>query len=586
MDFADIAKMFDRLEATSARLEMTSILADFFKDVPAEELRNLVYIIQGKLHPDFYQIEFGMADRLILRAIAFTSGTPDSKVEEMWLKEGDTGTVAEMLIGKKKQMTLFSEPLTFARVIKGLSQIENAEGRDSQELKMKVLSNMLHDSGPIEARYLCRIVTGRMRVGASTMTILDALALTFATKESRPEIERAFNITCDIGLVAERLAKEGMAGIENIHVTVGNPIKVMLAERLPSIPEVVEKMGGECAIEYKYDGIRAQVHIGKDSVRIFSRRLEDLTGNFPDIAHSLREHFKGEEAIIEGECVAVDAETGFMQSFQEVTHRRRKHGMDDAVKRYPVRIFLFDMLYVNGKDMTLVPYLQRREAINEWFDISDNIQMSNMKVVHSVEEAEEFFDDAIGARCEGMMAKSISDESIYRAGSRGFLWIKYKKDYHANLTDSFDLVVVGAFYGMGKRAGRYGALLMASYDPETERYGTVCKLGTGFDDAFLDNMPNLLDKYKVNSKPASVDAKMIPDVWFDPAVVLEVVGAEISVSPIHTAAMDVVKEGAGIGIRFPRFTGRVRTDKSPEQSTSVMEITEMYEMQSHDSDGL
>ena len=586
MDFADIAQMFDRLEATSARLEMTSILADFFKTVPADELRDLVYIIQGKLHPDFYQIEFGMADRLILRSIAFTSGTPDSKVEELWLKEGDPGTVAEMLIGKKKQMTLFSEPLTFARVIKGLSQIETAEGKDSQELKMKILSNMLHDSGPIEARYLCRIVTGRMRLGASTMTILDALALTFATKESRPEIERAFNITCDIGLVAEELAKDGMAGIEDMHVKVGNPIKVMLAERLPSIPEVVEKMGGECAIEYKYDGIRAQVHIGKDSVKIFSRRLEDLTGNFPDIAQSLREHFKGEEAIIEGECVAVDAETGFMQSFQEVTHRRRKHGMDDAVKRYPVRIFMFDMLYVNGKDMTLVPYLQRREAIKEWFDISDNIQMSNMKVVHSVEEAEEFFDDAITARCEGMMAKSISDESIYRAGSRGFLWIKYKKDYHANLTDSFDLVVVGAFYGMGKRAGRYGALLMASYDPETERYGTVCKLGTGFDDAFLDNMPNLLDKYKAASKPASVDAKMIPDVWFDPAVVLEVVGAEISVSPIHTAAMDVVKEGAGIGIRFPRFTGRVRTDKSPEQSTSVMEITEMYEMQSHDSDGL
>lgn len=586
MDFADIAEMFDRLEATSARLEMTSILADFFKTVPAEELRDLVYIVQGKLHPDFYQIEFGMADRLILRAIAFTSGTPDSKVEELWLKEGDPGTVAEMLIGKKKQMTLFSEPLTFARVIKGLSQIETAEGKDSQELKMKILSNMLHDSGPVEARYLCRIVTGRMRLGASTMTILDALALTFATKESRPEIERAFNITCDIGLVAEELAKDGMAGIEGMHVKVGSPIKVMLAERLPSIPEVVEKMGGECAIEYKYDGIRAQVHIGKDSVKIFSRRLEDLTGNFPDIAQSLREHFKGEEAIIEGECVAVDAETGFMQSFQEVTHRRRKHGMDDAVKRYPVRIFMFDMLYVNGKDMTLMPYLQRREAIREWFDISDNIQMSNMKVVHSVEEAEEFFDDAIGARCEGMMAKSISDESVYRAGSRGFLWIKYKKDYHANLTDSFDLVVVGAFYGMGKRAGRYGALLMASYDPETERYGTVCKLGTGFDDAFLDNMPNLLDKYKVASRPASVDAKMIPDVWFDPAVVLEVVGAEISVSPIHTAAMDVVKEGAGIGIRFPRFTGRVRTDKSPEQSTSVMEITEMYEMQSHDSDGL
>ena len=586
MEFADIADIFDRLESTSARLEMTSILADFFKTVPTGELRDLIYITQGKLHPDFFQIEFGMADRLILKAIAFTSGTPDDKVEEMWLKEGDTGTVAETLIAKKKQMTLFSEPLTFARVVKGLSQIETAEGRDSQNLKMKILSNMLHDSGPVEARYLCRIVTGRMRVGASTMTILDALALTFATKENRPEIERAFNVTCDIGLVAEILAKEGIEGIRNVHVKVGNPIKVMLAERLPSIPEVVEKMGGECAIEYKYDGIRAQVHISKDSVKIFSRRLEDLTNNFPDVAQSLREHFKGEEAIIEGECVAVDAETGFMQSFQEVTHRRRKHGMDDAVKRYPVRIFMFDMLYVNGEDMTLMPYLKRREAIKEWFDISDNVQMSNMRIVHSVEEAEEFFDDAIGARCEGMMAKSISDESIYRAGSRGFLWIKYKKDYHANLTDSFDLVVVGAFYGMGKRAGKYGALLMASYDPETGRYGTVCKLGTGFDDAFLDNMPSLLDPYKCFTKPSSVDAKMIPDVWFEPTVVLEVVGAEISVSPIHTAAMDVVKEGTGIGIRFPRFTGRVRTDKDPEQSTSVTEILEMYDMQSHDSDGL
>ena len=586
MDFADIARMFDRLESTSARLEMTSILADFFKTVPAGELKDLVYIIQGKLHPDFYQIEFGMADRLILRAIAFTSGTPDAKVEELWLKEGDPGTVAEMLIGKKKQMTLFSEPLTFDRVVKGLTQIETAEGKDSQDLKMKILSNMLHDSDPVEARYLCRIVTGRMRLGASTMTILDALAITFAAKEHRPDIERAFNITCDIGLVAEKLATNGLDGLKDIHVQIGNPIKVMLAERLPSIPEVVEKMGGECASEYKYDGIRAQVHIGKDYVKIFSRRLEDLTDNFPDVARSLKEHFKGEEAIIEGECVAVDAETGFMQSFQEVTHRRRKHGMDDAVKRYPVRIFMFDMLYVNGSDMTLLPYLKRREAIKEWFDISDNIQMSNMRIVHSVDEAEEFFEDAIGARCEGMMAKSISDESIYRAGSRGFLWIKYKKDYHAKLTDSFDLVVVGAFYGMGKRAGKYGALLMASYDPDTGRYGTVCKLGTGFDDAFLDYMPTLLDKYRTPSKPASVDAKMAPDVWFEPTVVLEVVGAEISISPIHTAAMGVVKEGAGIGIRFPRFTGRVRDDKGPEQSTSVNEILEMYDMQSHDSDGL
>ena len=586
MDFSDIAKMFDELESTSARLEMTAILADFFKGCDPHDLKEIIYLSQGKLHPDFYGVELGMADKLVLRAIAFTSGTKDSKVEEMWVKEGDPGAVAEKLIGSKKQMTLFSEPLTLERVVKGLTSIETAEGKDSQDKKMKHLSNLLHDSGPVEARYLCRIVTGRMRIGASTMTILDALSIAFATKEDRTSVERAFNVTCDLGLVAETIARDGIEGIMRIHVTVGNPIKVMLAERLPSIGEVVSKMGGECAIEYKYDGIRAQVHIGKDSVKIYSRRLEDLTPNFPDIAQSLREHFKGTEAIIEGECVAVDAETGYMQSFQEVTHRRRKHGMDDAVKDVPVRIFMFDMLYIDGKDLTNLPYLQRRAAIKEWFDISDNIQMSTMRIVHSEEEGEEFFEEAIAARCEGVMAKSISDESVYRAGSRGFLWIKYKKDYQENLTDSFDLAVVGAFYGMGKRAGKYGALLMASYDPEIGRFGTVCKLGTGFDDAFLDAMPALLDGYRTSERPSSLDAKMIPDVWFEPHVVLEVVAAEITVSPNHTAAMGMIKEDSGLGIRFPRFTGRVRDDKDAEQCTTVQEIMEMYEMQAHDSTGI
>lgn len=586
MDFTDIAKMFDRLESTSARLEMTAILADFFKDCNPDDLRSIIYLSQGKLHPDFYGVELGMADKLVLRAIAFTSGTKDSKVEEMWVKEGDPGAVAEKLIGTKKQMTLFSEPLTLDRVVKGLTLIETAEGKDSQDKKMKHLANLLHDSGPLEARYLCRIVTGRMRIGASTMTILDALSIAFATKEDRGSVERAFNVTCDLGLVAETICRSGIDGIQRIQVTIGNPIKVMLAERLPSIGEVVSKMGGECAIEYKYDGIRAQVHIGKDSVKIYSRRLEDLTPNFPDIAQALREHFKGTEAIIEGECVAVDAETGYMQSFQEVTHRRRKHGMDDAVKEVPVRIFMFDMLYVDGKDMTTTPYLQRRSALTEWFDISDNVQMSTMRIVHSEDEGEEFFEEAIAARCEGVMAKSISDDSIYRAGSRGFLWIKYKKDYQENLTDSFDLAVVGAFYGMGKRAGKYGALLMASYDPEIGRFGTVCKLGTGFDDAFLDGMPALLDGYKTSERPSSLDAKMIPDVWFEPHVVLEVVAAEITVSPNHTAGMGMIKDDSGLGIRFPRFTGRVRDDKDAEQCTTVQEIMEMYEMQAHDSTGI
>lgn len=586
MLYSDLADTFDRLESTGSRLEMTSILADFLRTADKSELRSIVYLSQGKLHPDFVPGVLGMADRLVMKAIAKASGNPEDKVEKLTVETGDLGQVAETLISKKKQMALFSEELTVARVVKGLATIEGAEGKDSQDIKQKTLAGLLHDSNPVEARYLCRTVTGRMRVGAADMTILDALAEAFASKEDRPTIERAFNVTCDIGLVAETIANGGMDAVRAIGVKVGSPVKVMLAERLPSIAEVVEKMGGRCAMEYKYDGIRVQAHIGKDSVRLYSRRLEDLTSNFPDIAESLRARCRHGEAIIEGECVAIDPETGFMLPFQNVTHRRKKHGMDEAVKEVPVRIFMFDMLFADGEDWTSRPYLERREALESGFEIGDNVQMTTMRIVESPEDGEDFFSNAIGARCEGIMAKSIAPDSVYRAGSRGFLWIKYKKDYQQALTDSFDLTVVGAFYGMGKRAGRYGALLMAAYDNETGTFPTVCKLGTGFDDAFLDYMPTLLDGTLSETKPGSVDAEMIPDVWFEPSVVLEVVAAEITLSPIHTAAKDVLKEGAGLGIRFPRFTGRVRDDKTPEQCTTVTEIVEMYGMQVHDSDGL
>jgi len=520
-----------------------------------------------------------MSDKLVLKAISLTSGFSENEVEKLSIKEGDPGTAAELLIREKKQMALFSEPLTVERVIKNLVSIEDSEGKDSQERKMKLLANMLHDSGPTEARYLCRIVTGRMRVGAGSMTILDALASAFAEKSDRPEIERAFNVTCDMGLVAETLASGGMEAIRNVHVKIGNPIKVMLAERLPSLEGIMERMEGRCAMEYKYDGIRVQAHISEESVKLYSRRLEDLTSNFPDIANSLKNALKGREAIVEGECVSVNAKDGRMLPFQEVTHRRRKHGMEDAVKDYPVKIFLFDILHTDGEDTTNLPYPERRKMLASAFNDSGNIVMSYMRTVTSVAEAETFFGEALSAGCEGIMAKSVADTSVYRAGNRGFLWIKYKKDYHSDMTDTFDLTVVGAFHGMGKRKGRYGALLMASYDREMQMHATICKLGTGFDDAFLDSMPELLDKYKSAGKPNNVDSKMVPDVWFDPHVILEVTAAEFSLSPIHTAAAGVFKEDAGIALRFPRFTGRVRNDKAPEESTSVAEVMEMYEMQ-------
>ena len=585
MLFSDIADTFAKLESTSSRLEMTSILADFFKDLEPSDLRNIIYLSQGKLHPDFHPVELGMADKMVLRAISSASGYKDDKVEEMWLKEGDTGTVAESLISGKKQMSLFSQPLTLKSVVADLTKIETAEGKSSQATKVDILTGMLHDSGPTEARYICRIVSGRMRVGASAMTILDALAQCYADKESRPEIERAFNITCDMGLVGEVLARDGMEGIRQIKVQVDNPIKVMLAERLPSLPEVLERMEGRCAMEFKYDGMRAQVHISKkDSIMIYSRRLENLTNNFLDVGERLVKNLRGSEAIIEGECVAIDPDTGNMLPFQMVTHRRRKHGLDSAIKDIPVRIFMFDILYLDGRDLTNLPYEERRDILSQAFEMDDMVQLTTMEIVEDETQAEAFFDKAINAKCEGIMAKSLSPTSVYRAGSRGFLWIKYKKDYHDALTDTFDLAVIGAFYGMGKRAGKYGALLMAAYDQDTGDFCSVCKLGTGFDDAFLDALPSILDGTKTDTMPNNVRTGLDPDVWFEPKVVLEVAGADLTLSPNHKAAYGWVKDDAGIGVRFPRYTGRLRDDKSAEQTTSVNEIYDMYEMQF--SDGL
>lgn len=582
MLYSEIADVFGRLEATGSRLEMTSILAEFFGRLEPSELRNVIYLSQGRLHPDFYPIELGMADRLVLKAVAKAAGYPEEEAERIWQKEGDPGIVAEDLISRKKQRTLFSETLTLEAVVEGLTEIERSDGKDSQSQKMKILSRLLSNSEPEGAKYLCRIVTGRMRTGASAMTVLDALAECFADKSARPEIERAFNVTCDMGLVGETLARGGMAAVSEMKVSVGSPIKVMLAERLPSLPEVMARMDGRCAMEFKYDGMRIQAHISEGGAVLYSRRLENLTGNFPDIAEHLSSALKGKEAIIEGECVAVDPETGTLLPFQTVTHRRRKHGMDSAVRDIPVRLFMFDMLYLDGEDMTQTPYAERRRVLSESFSEDPLLTLTTMEVVESEAEAEEFFDRAIASRCEGVMAKSLSDASVYRAGSRGFLWIKYKKDYHQALTDTFDLVAVGAFYGMGKRAGKYGALLMASPDTETGRFCTVCKLGTGFDDAFLDALPEMLEPYRTESCPKSVEARIVPDVWFEPGLVLEVAGAEISVSPIHTAAWGWVKDDAGIGIRFPRYTGRLRDDKGPDAATSVQEIFGMYEMQGSD----
>jgi DNA ligase-1 len=336
-------------------------------------------------------------------------------------------------------------------------------------------------------------------------------------------------------------------------------------------------LGGGCAFEYKYDGVRVQAHIGGGKCTLYSRRLEDLTGQFPDVVRSLSASFKGTTAIMEGECVPVDLNTGEFLPFQEVSHRRgRKHGLEEAMEDYPVRLCLFDLLFLDGQDMTEEPYLRRRSALQSCVETGEGVRLSEMRVLDDEAGVQAFFMEALRDGCEGLMAKSIGTESQYRAGNRGFLWIKYKKEYRSEMNDTVDLVVVGAFAGRGKRKGFYGALLMATYNEAEDRFETVSKLGSGFDDAMLAELPTRLERHRLPERHHLVSSNIQADFWFEPGLVLEVLGAEITVSPTHTAAFNQLRKDAGLAIRFPRFTGKVRDDKGPREATTSEELLLMY----------
>ncbi|MEM2718504.1 MAG: ATP-dependent DNA ligase, partial [Candidatus Bathyarchaeia archaeon] len=481
---------------------------------------------------------------------------------------------------KRRQVSFFRKPLTVERVYQILDKIAKATGEGSMDLKVNLLAGLLADATPKEAKYIIRTVTGKLRLGIADMTILDALAIAYGKgKGARDVIERAYNISSDLGKVAKALAEGGLEAIKSFHVSVGNPIRPMLAERLSSPAEILEKLGGKCIAEYKYDGERIQAHKSGSSVTLFSRRLENITSQYPDAAELIRDHIKAEAAIIEAECVAVNLDTGEMMPFQELMHRRRKYDIEKAAKEYPVSLFAFDVLYVDGKDLTLEPYPVRHRVLEEIVEQGERFQIAKYLVVDNIDDLERFFEEAVEAGCEGLVCKSLSNDAVYQAGARGWLWIKYKRDYKSEMTDTVDLVVVGAFYGRGRRAGTYGALLLAAYDHDNDTFKTVCKCGSGFTDEDLQNLPKMLEPYRINHKHPRVDSNLEADVWFLPKMVIEVIGAEITLSPIHTCAKDLIRKGSGLAIRFPRFTGKYRTDKSAEDATRVDEIVEMYRRQ-------
>jgi DNA ligase 1 len=583
------------MEQTTSRLMLTDHLVSLLKKTPPSAIDKVVYLIQGKLYPDYEGIELGLAEKMVLRALSQSiAGLDTDSLSKAYRETGDLGDAASKIISAKKnknQVALFpSEKMTVEHVYLTLDKIARTAGSGSQELKIRLVSSLLNDSTAREARFVLKLIMGKLRLGIADYTVMDALAIAFTDcKSNRSILENAYNVTSDLGNIANILAANGIESVKSLQITLYKPIRPMLAERVGTAGEALERMSGTAAAEYKLDGERIQIHKGKERIELFSRRLEKITHHFPDIVEAIAKSLKStEEIIVEGEVVAVDLQTLELLPFQELMHRRRKHGIQEAMEEYPVILNVFDVLYINGNAKTSLTYIKRRDLIekiivqqhskNMDYDTDNNkIRLVPKTIVKNPEQISEFMISAIQSGCEGLMLKQLN--SIYRAGAREYAWIKLKREYQSELADTLDLVIVGALYGRGRRVGKYGALLLAAYDSASDIFRSTCKVGTGFTDKDLEDFYVTLEKHRIEHKHARVDTRMEMDVWFEPEIVIEVVASEVTLSPSHTAAMASIRKNYGLALRFPKFTGKIRDDKNPEDATDVTEIISMYKQQ-------
>jgi len=578
MEFSVIARTFERMEKTKKRLELTDILVELFKNIPQEIVSNAVYLLQGIIRPQFEGVELGIAERLAIKAISKSSGLTIKKIEDDYNKGGDLGETASNMLKQKTQTTFSTETITLEKVYETLFKIANLGGKGSQDLKMKYISSLLNGATPIEAKFVLKILLGTLRLGIAENTVMDALAIAFTgKKENRIQIENAYNVSSDLGKVSEIVLREGLDGIKKFQISLFNPIRPMLADRVKSEKEAIDKISGEFAAEYKLDGERAQIHKQKNKIILFSRRLENITQYYPDIVDNIGKFLNTNEGIFEAEIVAINENSGEFLPFQELMHRRRKHKLEKAVLEYPITVNFFDVLYLDGKNCLDLPYYQRRKFLEDVVTEDKLVKLVPKMIVKSESEIESVLENSINAGCEGLMLKVLN--APYRAGLRGGNWLKLKREYQNELGDSLDLVVIGAFFGRGRRTGKYGTLLLATYNAANDTFPSICKVGTGFTDESLDQLYQILSNKVTLKKNPRIVSEMTADIWFQPELIIEVVGSEITLSPIHKTALNVIRKGSGFALRFPKFTGKIRIEKSVESASTDEEVISLYKSQ-------
>ena len=571
--------MFEMMEKTTKRIELTNILVELLKKTPKKIIPNVVYLLQGIIRPNFEGVELGIAEKLAIRAISKSAGLPIKKIEDNYRECGDLGLTASNILKIKTQTTFTAEKITVERVYETLFKIAKLKGKGSQDLKMKHIASLLNDATPLEAKFVLKILLGTLRLGIAENTVMDALAIAFTgKKENRVQIENAYNVSSDLGKVSLIVATDGIDEIKKFKISLFSPIRPMLADRVQSEKDVIKKMPEQFVAEYKLDGERVQIHKQSDKIVLFSRRLENITQYYPDIVERIGKTLNVNEGVFEAEIVPINENTGEFLPFQELMHRRRKHKLDKAVSQYPITVNFFDVLYYDKKDCLNLECSERRKILEQIVHEDNFSKLVPMLFVKNENEVEDFLENSINAGCEGLMLKAPN--APYRAGMRGSNWLKLKREYRNELGDSLDLIVIGAYFGRGRRTGLYGTLLLATYNPENDNLPSICKVGTGFTDESLDQLYQILSNKVTLKKNPRIVSEMEADIWFEPELVLEIVASEITLSPIHKTGLDLIRKSSGFALRFPKFTGKIRYEKAVEDASTGEEVFALYKRQS------
>lgn len=573
MKFKLVAQTFEKIESTNSRLDITHDLADLFKNASPDQARELSYLSLGVLNPPYIGTQFNIAQKSMAKIVARVLGVSEEEIQKETERLGDLGSVLEMHEWKA------GKDLSTSDVYEALCEIEKISGTGSQEEKALKVYELIHELDPTSAKFVIRIILGKLRLGFSDMTLVDALSwMEKGDKSIRKILEHAYNICADIGLIAYDLKKHGVEAIEKMKIHVGIPIRPAAADRSPSAQAIIEKLGA-CVAQPKLDGFRLQVHVDLTSqeplIRFFSRNLIDMSAMFPEFV-AVCKKLPIKTLILDAEAIVYDPNTHMFLSFQETVKRKRKHGIETIASELPLQLNIFDIMYLNGKSLLDMPQDERRNILENALKSSTDqtIKIIEERLVKTTKELEDYFISEIAAGLEGLVVKKPN--SLYQAGKRSSNWIKLKYQAAEKLQDTLDVVVLGYYPGKGKRAKfGIGAFLVGIHNEITDKFETVAKVGTGLsDDAWVD-LKGRCDKMAVAIKPKNVECpkELHPAVWVAPELVCEVLADEITLSPLHTAGKQ--KEELGFAFRFPRFI-KYRTDKSSFQTTSLDELKKLH----------